>query len=74
MNTGNMKPLGYWEANFPTMTTYGFNWGPVKVERLANFKPRKDREVFIVGVNDVEVYVSKTGRSVRVFRDGKELK
>lgn len=69
-----MKPMGYWQSAIPGFTTFGFDWGPVKVERIAHFKPRKDREAFILGVNDLEIYVSKTGRSVRVFRDGKELK
>ena len=60
--------------NWPTTTPFGFDWGPVNVVRIANYKPRKDRETFVVGVNGVDIYVSKTGRSVRVFRDGKELK
>lgn len=51
-------------------TQFGFNWGPVRVTRLATLP----RGAHIVDVNGVEIYVSKTGRSVRVFRDGKELK
>lgn len=58
----------------PVTTTYGFDWGPVWVRRLAHFSPKKGRESYIVTVNGLEIYVSKTGRSVRVFRDGKELK
>ena len=74
IDTSNMKPVGYWQAISPGITTYGFNWGPGRVERVTHFKPRRGREAFILGVNDLEIYVSKTGRSVRVFRDGKELK
>ena len=74
INTGNMRPVGLWRAISPGITTFGFDWGPVKVERIAHFEPRKGREAFILRVNDLEIYVSKTGRSVRVFRDGKELK
>lgn len=70
----DMKPIGYWQTAHPGITTFGFEWGPVVVERLAHFRPRKNREAFILRVNDLEVYVSKTGRSVRVFRGGKELK
>ena len=58
----------------PQTTTYGFDWGPVMVERIGHFKPREGRESFILRVNDLEVYVSGTGRSVRVFRKGRELK
>ena len=52
---------------------FGFQWGPVRVTRLFSMV-RKDREHWAVSVNDLDIYVSKTGRSVRVFRDGKELK
>jgi hypothetical protein len=58
----------------PVATTFGFNWGPVKVTRIAHFEPRRGRESYILDVNGLDIYVSKTGRSVRVFRDGKELK
>lgn len=58
----------------PQTTTYGFDWGPVVVRRIAHFSPRKDRESYILCVNGLDIYVSRTGRSVRVFRDGEELK
>ena len=63
----------------PKATDYGFKWGPLDVIRVANFKPRSDRECYVVqvvtdGGKVINVYVSKTGRSLRVFRDGKELK
>lgn len=59
-------------------TRYGFRWGPLKVRRTMSF--RGTHVVVIEPAsesnrkNAVEVYVSKTGRSVRVFRGGKELK
>ena len=59
-------------------TRYGFRWGPMLVERATHLALRKGWENFVVSVktdhHDVEVYVSRTGRSVRVWRDGKELK
>lgn len=66
-------------------TQYGFKWGPVAVERLAEF-PRSGGQCKVMGLYRVkgptradmeqvlEIYVSPTGRSVRVFRNGKELK
>ena len=60
------------------LTRYGFRWGPMRVERMSHLALRKGREFFSVSVetdyHHVEVYVSRTGRSVRVWRDGKELK
>ena len=57
---------------------YGFKWGPLEVLRTMEFKGTHVVEIAPVNEstrkNAVTVYVSKTGRSVRVFRDGKELK
>lgn len=48
------------------MTEYGFEWGPVTVERHIEHKG-----MVIFGVRtkykDLDVYVSPSGRSVRVF-------
>lgn len=59
-------------------TQYGFQWGPLEVTRIAHFEPRKGRECYVLAVETehgaLNVYVSKTGRSMRVFREGKELK
>jgi len=49
---------------------YGFTWGPVTVQRTA-VMPQGHH---VLTVNGLDIYVSPTGRSVRVFRDGKELK
>lgn len=66
-------------------TRYGFKWGPVAVERMAEF-PRSNGQAKVIGIYRVdgphradmfqmlEIYVSPRGRSVRVFRGGKELK
>lgn len=56
---------------------FGFRWGQVVVTRLAEL-PKKQK---VIGIGtggiatrpEIEVYVSKTGRSIRVFRNGKEL-
>ncbi|MFC0626140.1 hypothetical protein [Kribbella deserti] len=63
----------------PWDTWNGFCWGPLEVKRIARFNPRADRECYVVQVvtdtgQAVDIYVSKTGRSLRVFRGGKELK
>ena len=53
-------------------TPYGFEWCGIKVTRLAEIDARH-----VIGVktdkHDINIYVSKTGRSVRVWKDGKEL-
>lgn len=67
-------------------TQYGFTWGPIEVQRLASFisSVRRDKgECLVIGVytgegknrkQKLEIYASPTGQSVRVWRDGKELK
>ena len=53
---------------------FGFRWGPMDVVRMSVLPG--DRRVLGVKTSsvDLEVYVSATGRSVRVFRNGIELK
>lgn len=65
-------------------TRFGFKWGPVAVERLADL-PRDGGRCRVIGVYRVEgpnregldkileIYVSPKGQSVRVWRGGKEL-
>lgn len=61
-------------------TSYGFNWGGVMdVERINATEWRKGEGLSrVVGIttphHKTDIYVSPTGRSVRVYRDGKELK
>ena len=60
-------------------TEYGFVWGAAEVERMASL-PGGSRVIAVyteVGnkrKRRLEIYVSPTGRSVRVWRDGKELR
>lgn len=60
------------------LTPYGFTWGPIEVRRLATFKGNRILGVYIDDDKSarprLEIYVSPTGRSVRVWRDGNELK
>jgi len=55
------------------ITEYGFRWGPMEVERLSEIRGRG----YMLGIKAqgarLEIYVSPTGRSVRVYRGGEEL-
>lgn len=61
-------------------TRFGFKWGQIEVARLASFVRREGKgatrilRVKTEAGKEIEIYVSPTGRSLRVFRDGKELK
>lgn len=55
------------------LTQFGFTWGGATVTRCADFDGTVVIEVAGSG-KKVTVYVSPTGRSVRVFKDGQELK
>lgn len=60
----------------PDEERYGFRWGPLVVQRVATF-PRKNGEDHVLRVKtdagkQIDIYVSPTGRSVRVFSHGKE--
>lgn len=55
-------------------TDYGFEWGGATVTRMADFDGTVVIEVAGNDNNKVAVYVSPTGRSVRVFKGGKEMK
>ena len=55
-------------------TRYGFKWGVATITRLADIKGTKVLGVQ-AGKHDLEIAISRTGgRSLRVWRDGKELK
>ena len=60
---------------------YGFSWGPIDVRRLASIK-RDGGLARVLGIYrgrgddrkmELEIYVSPTGRSIRVFRGNVEL-
>lgn len=61
------------------VTQYGFKWGGAQVTRIAE-GPKGTTVIGIGAAGDpdwkhaIEVYVSRTGKSVRVFRKGVELK
>jgi hypothetical protein len=58
-------------------TPYGFTWGPVEIQRTAEFEHGNGTYrcigLMVDGKRVLDIYVSPTGRSVRVFRKGKEL-
>lgn len=55
------------------ITDFGFKWGDVEVTRLTQIKRLK-----VLGVRirerDLQISISATGRSIRVWLDGEELK
>jgi len=53
---------------------YGFRWGPMTVTRLSDLNPARDALVLGITTDagqEIEVYVSGKGRSLRVFGRGK---
>lgn len=48
---------------------YGFAWGPVEVERTASIDGQACLTIRTDAGKSISVYVSPTGRSLRVFRD-----
>lgn len=55
-------------------TDYGFVWGPVEVIRAMSLPI--DRRVLTIETKykKLNIYISATGRSVRVFSEGQEWK
>lgn len=63
----------------PTATSSGFVFGAASVEARASYsegKARGETTVIAVatGYDDIEIYVSPSGRTIRVFRKGWELR
>ncbi|MGW3992178.1 hypothetical protein ACWEF6_01695 [Amycolatopsis sp. NPDC004772] len=56
------------------LTDYGFQYGAGLWERLADFRGTTVVRLTPDHGSNLEIYVSPTGRSVRVFREGRELK
>jgi hypothetical protein len=57
---------------------YGFRWGPTVVFRERTYEMGSHRTTRVVVVQPdqgppIEIHVSSTGKSVRVFREGREL-
>ncbi len=54
-------------------TAYGFDWGPICIERW--FNDGKNRVFGITaGKNKLTIRVSKTGSTVRIWKNNKELR
>lgn len=57
------------------MSVYGFTWGPAKVERACELPGERRVITVTTDHRTLDIYVSRTGRSVRVFEHGRgELK
>lgn len=59
-----------------TTYPYGFDWGPASVERATIIeRPNGPYRVLTVRTpfQEFQLYISPTGRSVRIFRGGQEL-
>jgi hypothetical protein len=54
-------------------TPFGFQWGPALVERRMERDGRICLGIRTDTGREIHVYVSRTGRSVRVFENGQEL-
>ena len=52
---------------------FGFKWGPMWVTRIARLGTRGRVLQVRTDHRKIEVFVSDKGRSIRVWRDGKEL-
>jgi hypothetical protein len=57
-----------------SLTRYGFQFGAAEVTRLTDFKGTAVIEVSTTAGRNVQIYVSPKGKSLRVFRDGKEMR
>lgn len=59
------------------ITLYGFTYGPASINRVCTIG-KETRVLSITERNDhkelLTIYISKTGRSIRVFKGRKELK
>jgi hypothetical protein len=71
------QPLRRVRTMTDQQNVYGFTWGNVEVTRLSHLEGRgRTLEVAVSGRprrEGLQVYISEGGRSVRVWRDGREL-
>lgn len=56
------------------LTRYGFIWGPLTVQRTTELPNGRIVLTIQTRTKTLEVYVSETGCSMRVFHGAKELK
>lgn len=52
---------------------YGFAWGPALVRRVARVRGYCYLTVATSTGQELEIRISPTGQSLKVFRDGREL-
>lgn len=57
-----------------SLTPDGFRFGPITVRRCYHIEGRVVIEVIPDVGERLTIYASPTGRSLRVFRDGRELR
>ena len=55
------------------VTHYGFQWGPMEVERSLEYRGVRVVRLKTDKGRTLEVAVSPTGQSVRVWLDGKKM-
>lgn len=55
-------------------TRFGFWWGPLEVYRMARFRGTRVLGIAVNEKNILEVSVSPSGRRVRVWKNGREMK
>lgn len=56
------------------MSEYGFTWDQVTVERMAEYGDHKCLRIKTEANSSIDIHVSPMGKSIRVFKNGKELK
>ena len=56
-----------------TDTDYGFEWGPLEVKRACVIRGSHILRI-ITEHHDLEIAVSPTGRSIRIYQDGQEMR
>lgn len=62
------------DATAPDAEQFGFRWGQLDVSRYFSLGTGQKCLAVLTDHTSIEVYVSPTGRSIRVFKDGKEMK
>lgn len=53
-----------------SITDYGFDWGPMRVERIAHISGRGYTVSVKAAAGEIQVYVSERGRKVEAYRPG----
>lgn len=60
-------------ATLGNANMFGFRWDQVDVIRKGELPEGRKVLSIETEFDDLEIYISKTGRSIRVFREGEEL-